>query len=492
MTGSETVKAGYTPTIGIETHVQLKSKTKLFAAVGNDARQAEPNTLISHICVALPGALPVLNEGALKLAARAAYALGTRPQKISHFDRKHYFYPDLPKGYQITQYSNPIITGGKVEIETGGQKKTINITRAHLEEDAGKTIHPEGADYSLVDLNRAGTPLLEIVSEPEIGSPQEAKAYARELYLLMKYADVSDVDLYHGNMRFDVNVSVSKDEKKGTRTETKNLNSFKSVENAVAYEIDRQVAALERGEEIIQETRGWDEAKQKTTAQRGKEEAHDYRYFPDPDIPPVELSEELLGEIKKSLPRLPSEWRNILNKLSITKANLELLIEAEVGREDATFLPFIEQALENKAGAEWLVNMMVNVEIPLLNDIGSNLVPKKEKWAALYAPVFKLVSSDQLSSTNAKTLLELLFKAERLPADIKADASEKGLLQLSNSAELEKIIADVIETNPKVVADIKAGEAKAIGFLVGQVMAATKGRANPGITQEIIKKQLEL
>jgi aspartyl-tRNA(Asn)/glutamyl-tRNA(Gln) amidotransferase subunit B len=223
MAVSNEVSSKYTPTIGIETHIQLKSKTKLFAAVGNDAREAPPNTLISHICVALPGALPVLNEGALKLAARAAYALGTSPQKNSHFDRKHYFYPDLPKGYQITQYSDPIITDGNVEIEVEGQKKTINITRAHLEEDAGKNIHPEGADYTLIDLNRAGTPLLEIVSEPEINSPAEAKAYAHELYLLMKYADVSDVDLYHGNMRFDVNISVSQDDKKGIRTEVKKL-----------------------------------------------------------------------------------------------------------------------------------------------------------------------------------------------------------------------------------------------------------------------------
>ena len=276
----------YLPSIGIETHVQLKTKTKLFASVGNDARNAKPNTLISHICVGMPGALPVLNKAAIELAMRTAFVLNTKPQKFSIFDRKHYFYPDLPKGYQISQFNQPIIVGGHVDIEIDKQKRKIGITRAHLEEDAGKNTHPAGVDYSLVDLNRAGTPLLEIISEPDIHSPAEAKAYVRELYLLMKYSGVSDCDLYHGNMRFDVNVSVSKDpDKLGVRSEIKNLNSFRSVEGAVAYEIKRQTELLEKGGSVVQETRGWDEAKQKTLSQRGKEEAHDYRYMPEPRHP---------------------------------------------------------------------------------------------------------------------------------------------------------------------------------------------------------------
>jgi aspartyl-tRNA(Asn)/glutamyl-tRNA(Gln) amidotransferase subunit B len=239
----------FVPTIGIECHVQLKTKTKLFAAIGNDASQAEPNSLISHICVGMPGALPVLNEGAIELCCLAAFALNTNPQKFSHFERKHYFYPDLPKGYQITQFVDPIIKGGFVEITVDGKTKKIEIERAHLEEDAGKNTHPAGADYSLVDLNRAGTPLLEIVSKPDIHSGAEAKAYARELWLAMKYAGVTDGDLYHGHTRFDVNVSVSSDPNKlGTRSETKNLNSFRSVEAAVDYEIKRQTQLLEKGE----------------------------------------------------------------------------------------------------------------------------------------------------------------------------------------------------------------------------------------------------
>ena len=275
---TEDVLAEYTATIGIECHVQLKTKTKLFAAVGNDAREAPPNTLVSHICFGLPGALPVLNKEAIYLATKAAFALGTEPERFSKFDRKHYFYPDLPKGYQISQYDEPIITKGEITIELDGEPKKIGITRAHLEEDAGKSTHPAGADYSLVDLNRAGTPLLEIVSEPDMHTSAEAKAYARELYLRMKYAGVSEANLYYGNMRFDVNVSVSKTDELGTRSETKNLNSFRSVEKAVDYEIRRQIERLEKGEKIVQETRGWDDAKQKTFSQRSKENADDYRY----------------------------------------------------------------------------------------------------------------------------------------------------------------------------------------------------------------------
>src|SRR5665213_1872726 len=238
-------RAKYTTTIGIECHVQLKTKTKLFAAVGNDAREAPPNTLVSHICFGLPGALPVLNEEVLHLATRAAFALGTEPERFSKFDRKHYFYPDLPKGYQISQFDEPIIGKGAITIDVDGQAKTIGITRAHLEEDAGKSTHPAGKDYSLIDLNRAGTPLLEIVSEPDMHSAAEAKAYAHELYLRMKYADVSYANLYYGNMRFDVNVSVSKTDELGTRSETKNINSFRAVEKSAEYEIKRQIEQLE-------------------------------------------------------------------------------------------------------------------------------------------------------------------------------------------------------------------------------------------------------
>lgn len=461
--------AGYLPTIGIETHVQLKSRTKLFAAVGNDARHAEPNSLISHICVGMPGALPVLNEGALELAAMAAFALGTKPQRFSHFDRKHYFYPDLPKGYQITQYQNPIVLGGQVAIVSEGEEKIINITRAHLEEDAGKTAHPAGADYSLVDLNRAGTPLLEIVSEPEIRSAAEAKAYVRELYLLMKYAGVSDVDLYHGNMRFDVNVSVSKDPARpGIRTEVKNLNSFRSVEGAVEYEIRRQTDLLERGEKVAQETRGWDETKQKTTAQRGKEEAHDYRYFPDPDLPPVELSQDHISKLERAVPLLPAAIRPKLTSLQIEDQVVEDLLEY------SDEMPSLLQAVDAhgvKVGrrlAFWLLD-------------SGRLDTERDVQLA------QMVEEGKLNTSAAKIVRQEMWESDLSPQAI---AEQRKLLQVSDEGAIEKIVNDVIAQNPKAAEDVKAGEVKAIGFLVGQVMAKSKGQANPGITQQMIKRLL--
>jgi len=323
------VKGKYYPTIGVECHVQLKTKTKLFAGVDNDARDADPNTLISPICVALPGTLPVLNGAVIPLSIKAGLALRAQVAPISHFDRKHYFYPDLPKGYQITQYERPIISDGIVEAPMAdGSYVTVRVERAHLEEDAGKSSHPAGADYSLVDLNRAGTPLLEIVSAPDIHNSEEAKAYAHELYLLMKYSGVSDVDLYHGNMRFDVNVSVSDNpETLGTRTETKNLNSFRSVERAIDFEIARQIDLIEHGHQIKQETRGWDDAKQKTISQRSKEDAHDYRYFPDPDIPPISISNDVISEIAESMPLLPANLRVQFLGIGLDSQQVATIIE---------------------------------------------------------------------------------------------------------------------------------------------------------------------
>jgi aspartyl-tRNA(Asn)/glutamyl-tRNA(Gln) amidotransferase subunit B len=497
MAVSEEVKRQYKPTIGIECHVQLKTKTKLFSAVGNDARAAAPNTLISHIDVGLPGALPVLNEKAIELAARAAFALNTAPQKFSKFDRKHYFYPDLPKGYQITQYEDPIIKEGSVEILVGEDKKKIEVTRIHLEEDAGKNIHPEGADYSLVDLNRAGTPLLEVVSEPQINSPAEAKAYARELYLLMKYADVSDVDLYHGNMRFDVNISVSKEEGKlGKRAEVKNLNSFRSIENAVRYEIDRQIGLLEKGESIVQETRGWDEAKQKTTAQRGKEEAHDYRYMPEPDIPPVELDQAWIDNVKKSMPALPPQIREMLNKLSISDKSIEALLDRN-GEYGLNYFQRIEEGKKySNELAEYIAKYIVNDYFKIISDIKkmtddaeptSPYLPTVDQFAEIY----DLISEGKITSNSA---VMLLFNSKTFPegTSLAKQAEELSLIQVSDESEIEKIVAEVLDQNPQAAQDIRNGEMKAVGFLVGQVMAKSRGQANPQVAQQLIKKQLGL
>jgi len=481
---------GYLPTIGIECHVQLKTKTKLFAGVDNDARDAEPNSLVSHICFGLPGSLPVLNAEALVLASRAGFALNARPQNDSHFDRKHYFYPDLPKGYQITQFEAPIILGGKVKINVDGEDLDIGITRAHLEEDAGKSSHESGKDYSLVDLNRAGTPLLEIVSEPDIHSAAEAKAYATELHLLMQFADVSEANLYYGNMRFDVNVSVSKDEKLGTRSETKNLNSFKSVEKAVEYEIKRQVELLEKGGEIVQETRGFDDAKQRTFSQRTKEDANDYRYFPEPDVPPVSLTDEFIDGIESAMPKMPGLWRTSLKEAKLDPAQIELLLESEVERPEVSYLSVVSSFLDKPDMLKKISNWVINIEIPLRKSKPETKIANDSIRVTQYTEVFKLVESGILSSNGAQDLITLLITSDKEISDVSGFASQKGLSQNSNQDELSEIVVKILKDNEKAVEDFKAGEDKAIGFLVGQVMKASQGKANPGIAQKIIRDQI--
>lgn len=480
---------GYHPTIGIECHVQLKTKTKLFAPISNDARDAEPNTLVTHVCFGLPGALPVLNKQAVRLAAKAAFALGTEPQPFSTFDRKHYFYPDLPKGYQISQFDQPIILGGAIPIVLAdGSTKTVEITRAHMEEDAGKSTHPAGEDYSLVDLNRAGTPLLEIVSEPVIYSSAEAKAYAKELWLRMKFAGVSDVDLYHGNMRFDVNVSVSKDPNTlGIRSETKNLNSFRSIERAVDYEIKRQIALLEDGKQVVQETRGWLDEQQKTVSQRTKEDAHDYRYFPEPDIPPIVLDKAYVAEVRDSMSVMPDEWRQRLHDVGVDAESIETLLEIQVNTPSL----FLAMVAEGETTAKTFANWMINIEAPMTsnNTVGA---PSAEVRQAAFTGVYELVKGGQLSSNNAKVLLEKLLQKSTPSSDVAALAEAEGLVQVSDSGELEKIVTQVIADNPKPVADVQAGEVKAIGFLVGQAMKLSQGKANPAEVKKLLQQKLSV
>jgi aspartyl-tRNA(Asn)/glutamyl-tRNA(Gln) amidotransferase subunit B len=490
---SADIRKQYLPTIGIECHVQLKTMTKLFSAVDNDAREAAPNTLISHIDLGMPGALPVLNEKAVELGIRAAFALGTEPQTFSKFDRKHYFYPDLPMGYQITQFYDPIIKGGSVKISVGGEEKTVRIHEAHLEADAGKSTHPAGKDYSLVDLNRAGTPLLEIVSEPDMHTSEEARIYARELYLRMKYAGVSDANLYYGNMRFDVNVSVSKDsDVLGTRTETKNLNSFRSVEKAIEFEIDRQIELLEKGEKITQETRGWDDAKQKTFSQRSKEEAHDYRYMPDPDIPPIELTETMIKPIRESMPIMPGEWRQQLKELKIDDSQIETLLEAEADDDHVGYLDIIKRAIDKPEQVKFLANFLVNVEIPLRRDGKTASDLSTDQRSEILGQIFELQTANKLSSTNARALYTVILTSGAKPDNIPKYAEEQGLIQVSNENEIAEIVAAVLTENSQAADDVKNGEMKAIGFLVGQVMQRSAGRANPQLAQQMIRKQLGL
>jgi len=478
------VKGKYYPTIGVECHVQLKTKTKLFAGVDNDAREAAPNTLISPLCVGLPGTLPVLNAEAVTLAIRAGLALRAEIAEVSHFDRKHYFYPDLPLGYQITQYERPVVGKGVVEAPLDdGSMVTVRITRAHLEADAGKSTHPVGADYSLVDLNRAGTPLLEIVSEPDMHTAEQARAYVHELYLLMKYADVSEADLYHGNMRFDINVSVSTDPTvMGTRTETKNLNSFKSVEKAVTYEIKRQIEAIEKGETIVQETRGWDDAKQKTFSQRSKEDAHDYRYFPDPDIPPITIDKQVVTATAESMPLLPAALRERFGAFGLDNAQITTILEEP---ELAELLRYTTEAHDAKT-ARTIANWCLG---ELQRQVSEGELTWKQVADALeqLVKLASMVDQASLSSTAAK---EILAEVIRDNSDPEVIAKEKNLVQVSDEGELVMIIEQVLSENEKAAQDVRNGEMKAIGFLVGQVMKLSQGRANPAKVQELIKNQL--
>lgn len=488
----DAIREQYTATIGIECHVQLKTKTKLFSGADNDAREAPANTLVCHIDFGLPGALPVLNEEAVHLAVKAAFALDTVPQKYSIFERKHYFYPDLPMGYQISQLAQPIVVGGKVTIDADGTTKEIRVNRVQMEADAGKSTHPDHKDYSLVDLNRAGTPLLEIVSEPDMHSAAEAKAYVRELYLRMRYADVTEGNLYYGNMRFDVNVSVSKTDQFGTRTETKNLNSFRAVEKTVEYEINRQIELLERGEIIVQETRGWNDAKQQTFSQRTKENAEEYRYMPDPDLPPIVLDDAYIEKVKGEMPVMPAEWAKRLLALGLDLSQTDTLLEAELDDESISYLEPIAQSLNDKTFAKQLANWFVNIEIPQRRSDGALNTEGTAGRLAFYKAVYDLSKDGKLSSTNAKSLINDLLAAKDFPSDVASHAERQGFIQVSDENEIAKIVEQVLSENAKAAEDVKNGEAKAIGFLVGQVMKTSHGKANPQLAQELIKNQLGL
>lgn len=472
----------YEMTIGIECHVQLKTKSKLFAPVDNDARDAAPNTTVSEICFGLPGTLPVLNKEAVHLAVRAGHTLNGVINKFSKFDRKHYFYPDLPMGYQISQFDEPTVGKGRVAFGLrDGREVVVGITRAHLEADAGKLTHPDGADYSLVDLNRAGTPLIEIVSEPEIHSAEEAKAFARELNLLMRYGDISDANLFYGNQRFDVNISVAKKGAKefGTRAEIKNLNSFKAIEGCVEYEFKRQVELLEDGGEVVQETRGWDDGQQKTFSQRSKADAHDYRYMPEPDIPPIVLSDDYITEVGKELPVMPSEVRLSLKGLGLDYSQIETLVDRpSVAWLMEEVIVKTDDKQDAKRIANWLIGLNSSAE-----DDHSEVQINIEDLISLS----KLVGGNKLSSSAAKEVLAKLLDGQSDPLKI---ANELNLMQVSDSGELQKMVDEVVASNPSAVEDVKNGEQKAVQFLVGQVMKLSRGKANPGAVQEIIREKL--
>ena len=480
----------YEMTIGIECHVQLATKTKLFSPADNDARNAEPNEKTHEIDFGLPGMLPVLNKHAVELAVRAGKALNAPIARVSRFDRKHYFYPDLPKGYQTSQMYQPIILTGYVDapLEDGSLKR-VRIHHAHMEEDAGKLTHHDG--YSLVDLNRAGTPLIEIVSEPDIHSAEEAKAYASELHKLMVYAGVTHGDLYHGNMRFDVNISVAKKgaTELGKRAEVKNLNSFRSVERAAEYEFKRQVDLLESGESVVQETRGWSDDKQITTSQRSKEDAQDYRYMPDADIPPVVLSDEEIARIQAEVPMLPGEYREKLSVLNVDKSVVYTIMD---------FKPYVDivlGALDRKGAptARRIANWFASVNTAVTTERGdcdaidtSGVVPKLESLIKLS----DLVDKGELSSTAAKEVF--IAVVSNITDDPREFAEKRNLLQVSDEGAIAAIVDEVLSdpASAASIADIRSGKDKAIGYLVGQVMKRSKGQANPSLAQKLIRERL--
>lgn len=479
-------KASYTPTIGIECHVQLNTATKLFSGADNDARDKSPNTTVSPLCFGMPGALPVVNEAAISLAIRAGIALQAKIPQLSRFERKHYFYPDLPLGYQITQLAEPIIGAGRVEVPLpDGSSKVVRIHHAHLEADAGKLTHPSGADYSLVDYNRAGTPLIEIVSEADMHSPAEAKAYAQELYQLMTFAGVTDGDLYHGNMRFDINVSVSTTDELGTRTETKNLNSFRSVEKAAEYEIKRQIALLEKGHAITQETRGWDEAKQQTFSQRSKEDAHDYRYFPDADIPPIRVESSVVKSIRSKMPTLPHEYRQNFQVLQLDSTVILALMQSRSHCELVQRLIDGNHITTARRTALWLAMLSADQSADeLIKNSDKPQIPDD-----YYIELGEMVERQEVHSSAAKQIFIQMRSTHESPRHI---AKQKNLLQLSDTSEIEAIVTAILDdpSNQKSIEDIRSGNERAIGFLVGQVMKQSQGKANPQIATTLLKERI--
>ncbi len=471
----------FEPVIGLEVHVQMSTETKCFCGCKVEFG-AEPNSNVCPVCLGMPGSLPVLNKKALEYAIKASLALNCEVHLLSVFARKNYFYPDLPKGYQISQYDKPLATNGYIDINIDGKVERIRIHRLHMEEDAGKTIHK--GKYSYVDLNRAGTPLMEIVSEPDIRSGLGARLYLEKLRNIMRYIGVSDADMEKGQLRCDVNISLRPkgSDKFGTKVEIKNINSFRFVQKAIEYEIERQAKILRKGGEIIQETRLFDEKSGKTFSMRSKEEAHDYRYFPDPDLIPVRITKEYIEKIKNSLPELPDDKaKRYVNELNLTDYDAEVLVA------DKDRAKYFEEAVSiypksPKSIANWIINELLGK----LNEKNINISDSPVKPSHI-AELVELIDKGDISTKIAKQVFEEVFKTSKSPKQI---VEEKGLKQVSDEGEIRKIIEEIIAKHPKEVEKYKSGNKKIMGFFVGQVMKATKGKANPKIVNKILNEIL--
>lgn len=477
--------------VGMEVHVELKTKSKMFCDCANNSEEKEPNLNVCPVCMGYPGTLPVANRKAIESVILAGLAMNCKINKVTKFDRKNYFYPDIPKGYQISQYDLPIAYEGELAIG----KKTIGITRIHLEEDTGKLQHPKGSDYSLVDYNRAGAPLMELVTEPDIKTAEEAKKFCQELQLLLRYLGIADANMEKGEMRCEVNISISKDKKDGTKVEVKNLNSFKAVERSILYEAKRQAEVLDEGGEIKQETRGWDDAKQQTVLQREKESAHDYRYFPEPDLPPYEFSENELGLIKDNIPELPAARRDrFLEQYGLPWADIDILAannslgdfyENVISELRRWFKDERRGEVEEKA-LRLVSNYMITELQKMLRDSGTAAEDIKIS-PENFAEFITMIQQGKVSSTGAQTLLKEMFMTGGDPSQI---IEAKDLAQTSDVGELEGIVKKILDDNPKPVEDYKKGNANALQFVVGQVMKSTRGKANPKMVMDIAKKIL--
>lgn len=466
----------YTPTIGIEVHAELKTNTKMFCDSKNDPHAGEANTHVCPVCMAHPGTLPTINKEAVKHVLKVGLGLGSELATYTEFDRKNYFYPDIPKGYQISQYEYPLVKGG----ELAG----VKITRVHLEEDTARSLHDQGSG-SLVDYNRAGVPLMELVTEPVIHDVETAGKFVRELQLLLRTLGASDANMEKGEMRVEANISVSDTDTFGTKVEVKNLNSFKSFEGAIRYEIDRQIKVIERGEKVVQETRGWDEQKGKTYSQRLKESADEYRYFPDPDLPSLDLStipEFSLSRLKEEMPEIPEEKRKKYDNLGITREQIELIIS------DRIIVGFFESCLahvgDNKDLIKTTANYLTSDVLALLDKDGVALeVDKAPQFVAL----MQMVVAGQVTSRVAKDMLsEVVFEG----IDPIKTAEERGLMQNNSEDAILEIVQAILKEHASVAEEYKNGKDASLQFLVGQGMKATKGSANPALLAELLKKEI--
>jgi aspartyl-tRNA(Asn)/glutamyl-tRNA(Gln) amidotransferase subunit B len=472
----------YETVIGLEVHVELHTASKIFCGCSTSFG-APPNTHTCPVCLGHPGVLPVLNRRALEYAMKAAMALNCEIATDSKFDRKNYFYPDSPKAYQISQYDKPVGENGWIDIEVNGRAKRIGVTRVHLEEDAGKLTHVDGGYASLVDFNRVGTPLIEIVSEPDLRSPEEARAYLEKLKAIMLYCDVSDVKMEEGSLRCDANVSIRPfgQEKFGTRAELKNMNSFRGVQKGLEYEEIRQADVLDSGGQVVQETRRWDDDQGKTITMRSKEEAHDYRYFPDPDLVSMHIDDVWKADVRATIPELPDA-----RKTRYTSEYGLPSYDAEVITASKKLADFFEESLQYTTDAKAISNWIMGDLLGYLNANSLELSDVKITGKGL-GEMIGLIEKGTISSKIAKTVFKELIETGKDPQTI---VEEQGLVQISDEGAIKAIVEQVVDNNPQSVADFKAGKEKAVGFLVGQIMKETKGKANPGLVNKLILESL--